>query len=213
MHDLDALIEEARALSAALPFGDSQAKKLMFANGQQGPAQELRHHALQLRTKLTDLKKAQFQRQRTLIDIAELEQQLTHCRNEFDRQRIAIDLEEKRFDLAEGEKYIADALLEVQIARVRIAELPPIADRADYERQEALYWVNKLLADLQDQQAARGWLDVGTVSALRDIGLMLERRGDQLTFLPDAPRLARLGLALTDIPLLKEAAWPAPLNP
>ena len=201
---IDSWIESTRALSAALPFGDSQAKKIAFAAGQDGPAQELRHHALQLRLKLGDLKRAQFGRQRTLVDIEGLERELERTRNDLDRRRIEIDLAEKRWELVDGEKYIADALLECQAHQVRIDQLPPIATREDYERQEAAYWVRKLLIDIHDQETATGRADVGTIAALRQLGLPASRnQAGHLEYHPQAERLAYLGLTAADIPLLQ----------
>lgn len=200
MLDLDQWIEQTRALSASLPFGDSQAKKIMFANGH-SPAQQRRHHVLQLREKLTDLKRAQFNRQRTLVDMAEIKEQVARYKTEFDLRRLQIDLAEKEFDLAESEKYIADAILECQAYQSQIDELPAIS-REDYERQEASAWASQLLAELEDQQTARGWVEAGHITALRKLGLDIRRVGGDLMIYPNPERMAYLGLNMSDLPLL-----------
>lgn len=210
---LDALIEEGRQLSENVPFGDSCAKKILFAHGQDGPAQEYRHHVLQLRIKLEQLKKTHFNRARLLLDIEGLTAQRSRARTSLDQRRLDIDLEEKRFDLVEQEKYIHDALLEVQAHRHRLSQLPAINSRADYEQTDATYYLRKLLTDLQDQYTATGRYDVGTLQAVRQLGLIASREPDgSLRFAINPERLAELGLSVQDIPFLISGSEPDALT-
>lgn len=211
---LDAWIEQTRELSAPLPFGDSAAKKLMFAHGQEGPAQELRHHALQLKLKLADLKRTELQRAEQLLDLADLQRKLRYSLLPWKRKRYSLEIERLQWELDESEKVIADAWVECEVAQARIEALPRIVTREDFERSEGPFWVNKLLQQAHDEQIGHGRIEVGTIQALRQVGITINRDvNGQLIFFPDEQRLAAIGVQMTDLPLLSIAPSPNLLAP
>jgi len=198
------MIRECNDLSSVVPFGDSQAKKVMFRNGE-SPAQEFRHHVLQLSERLATLKETEFKQLEDRLDLDDLRKKLKWAFGSK-KKRVQIQIERMEFGLYKSNKLIEDAVREIQIHKKRISELPEIESREVYESMEIQTWVNKLMGDVRRQQISGRGIDVGTLESLEKIGLV-SSRNDQgvLCFAIDEKKTAHIGIKAEDLRLAIES--------
>ena len=176
---LDKIESKLKELSQSVPFGESSFQKIAFANGQDTPERLLRHHLLQLDQKLRALKKCQFDRARTEIEIEKIQEKLKTAEG-FEKRMLSIDLAEKEYNFESQEKLIFDALIEVQAHYSIIESLPQIESREQFENAELEYWSKRLLRESNESFLANGVIPPGHIEALSNIGISLKRKNDQL---------------------------------
>lgn len=157
----------------AVPFGNSAFQIAMEINKNTGDARKYRHILLQLSQKERALKECDFRRKRIKIDIDEIIEKQKEATG-FTFNRLAIDLEEKMYQLDSEEKVIKDALLEVAIYKKHIEKLPMIT-RNEFEAQEYDYWKGRLLSDARREELQCGSVTAGTSAALESIGILVGR--------------------------------------
>jgi hypothetical protein len=165
-------LAEIRERMRSVPFGNSQFQALTFHEATT-PHREARHLLLQLNQKLTALDAARFRRLRLLVDLEEIEEKLNSSSG-FERRRLEIDLEEKRLQSDNEDKFIEDAIIEVASYSKRLEQLPKFT-REEFEAAERGYWKARLLASMDRELVGSGTVAVGTVEALNQLGVSVAR--------------------------------------
>lgn len=152
-----------------VPFNNSVFQILQFSRGQETPERTYRNCLLQLNQKLNALQECKFRRERTDIDIEEIEEELKTA-DGFKRKRLEIDLREKQFQIENEKKLIEDAIIEVNTFRYILKSLPEFT-REEFERAEPKYWKEKLLADARHEIVSSGYIGKDTINSLEQIGI------------------------------------------
>ena len=169
-------IEWIRAEMEKVPFGNSEFQNRTFTDGRESPERRRRHALLQLMKKTDALHACELRRERTDIDLEELEIALTAAATgSFPHRRLVIAKKEKEWQLNGEIQLINDALIEVETYMAILADLPPLADRAAFEAGEQSYWELRLLGDAARQIVERGTVGEGTQKALGEIGIKVSR--------------------------------------
>lgn len=159
-----------------VPFGNSVFQNLHFGGGQESPARLYRNALLQLNQKLNVLQECKFRRERSEIDIEEIEHKLKTSEG-FDRRRLEIDLREKRFQLDNELKLIDDIFVEVNTFKYILGTLPEFT-REEFEAEEREYWKERLTSDARREIISGGHVGKGTVHSLEQIGIEVGRNAD-----------------------------------
>lgn len=152
-----------------VPFGNSIFQIEHFSRGNETPERAYRNCLLQLNQKIKALKECEFRRRRLDIDIQELSQKFEEAEG-FEKKRIAIDIEEKKFYLNEEVKLIEDCYIEIRVYENILSQLPDFS-REDFEKAESIYWEKKLLADMQKEVSSLGYVQKDTMQSLEQIGI------------------------------------------
>lgn len=172
--DFQALQDEVAAASRLVPFGNSTFQIQTFTGGEHGPERRHRTLLLNMNETLKCLRDTKFRRRRADIDLRELSERLAGA-DGYDRERLALDIEEKEAQLADEDKLIEDALISLEAMYREWKSLPPLESREQFEVAEAGYWTRRLWSDACREVAAHGAPAVGTVGALNQLGLVVRR--------------------------------------
>lgn len=155
-----------------VPLGDSSFQIQNFiAVGT--PERKFRTCSLQLRKKQQALKECEFRRKRKLIDIEEIELKLKKAKG-FEKRRLEIDLEEAQYGLESEVELIEDCIFEIKLYERILEDLPQVT-RKDFEEAEYDYWKERLLRDAKHELASLGTVSKGTIDALEQIGIVVNR--------------------------------------
>ncbi|QGH73443.1 MAG: hypothetical protein [Podoviridae sp. cty5g4] len=159
-----------------VPFGESMFQIKAFNRGQETPERLYRNCLLQLDKKIRALYECKFRRRRIDIDIAELKSKLNQAKS-FDKQRYEIDIEEKEYQLETEIKLIEDALIEVEVYKKILSEIPQFT-REEFEKSESVYWEKRLLGDMKKEMLSSGSVGKDTIKSLEQIGITIGRNKD-----------------------------------
>ena len=161
-----------------VPFGNSVFQIQNFIANQDTPQRSYRHVLLQLDAKIKAMKECSFRRRRKEIDIKEIEEKLKIAEG-YVKERLEIDLEEAQYQMEAEIKLIEDAAIEIA-AYEKILEKLGDFTREEFEQAERGYWEVRLLKNAQKEISTRGTVDIGTLNALEQIGVKIERGSDGL---------------------------------
>lgn len=176
-------VTEIQEAAFDIPFGNSRFQIEEMICNEETPERAYRKVLLQLNQKLKALSEAKHRRQRTNVDLAEIGYKLGKIiDNDFERNRLCIDMEEKEEQLLDEEKFINDALQECAIYYKVFQSLPKIT-REEFERGEFPYWEKRLTGDAISEISARGVMDIGTLKELKKIGIQPKKEGNKIKFL------------------------------
>lgn len=180
---LESIEEKINELSQHVPFGHSAFQIVHMANGKDGDYRRLRHHLLAAKEKLSALKKAQFDRQRLMLDLEELLElaEKADSPDSIFYRRTQIDIDEKTWMIKEQEKFIVDAIIELDIHHRIISQLPEIKSRNEFESNEKEYWSKRLVREASQSMRANGTIPSGHLEILDDFCIFLNRSEDGIT--------------------------------
>ncbi|MBN2040746.1 MAG: hypothetical protein JW864_11935 [Spirochaetes bacterium] len=159
-----------------VPFGNSLFQIQNFIANQDTPERSYRHVLLQLDAKSKAMKECSFRRRRKEIEIKETEEKLKTAEG-YTKERLEIDLEEAQYQMDAEIKLIEDAVIEIA-AYEKILEKLGDFTREEFEQAERGYWEVRLLKNAQKEIATRGTVDIGTMIALEQIGIKVQRGAD-----------------------------------
>lgn len=177
----DDKIKEIRDAMFDIPFGNSQFQIEQMVLNEETPERKYRKILLQLNGSLTALTEAKFRRKRAEIDLLELNDNLQKETNNFNKERIKIDIEEKEVKLNNEIKFINDAVCECAIYYNQLKKLPSFS-RKEFEQSEPIYWEKRLIKDALCEIQTTQRIDTATLKALNGIGIMPKKEGNTLTF-------------------------------
>jgi len=163
-------LKELQEYCEHLPFGNSAFQIIHFVNeSKDHPGRASRKIALQIRSKITALKEAEYVRENIKLDIDELNAKRPLTR--IGKKRKSLEIDKKMFDLEDQEKVIKDALFELKLYEKMIKDLPKISSRKEFEDQEMSYWKDRLQKDACREIQYNGSVEKGTLMSLEQIGL------------------------------------------
>lgn len=174
--DIDAIFAEIDEAAEHVPFGNSAFQIAAFTGGLEAGTPERRHRTLLLNMaeKRKAVRETQFRRRRLDIDLLELRAKLAAATG-YDRDRLALDIEEKESVLPDEDKLIRDALVELEVMFREWKALPPLLSRRQFEAAEPVYFARRLWGDAQREIAAHGAPAPGTLASLNQMGLEARR--------------------------------------
>lgn len=164
----ESFLKELKQSMDEIPFGESkfQIEKLIVSH--QSDERNLRQVLLQINARLNALNEAKFKRRRLEIDLKEKISKI-ELSNGFDKERLKIDIEEIEYKLNNEEKFIKDALIELNYYYEIFKKLPKVT-RDQFESSEKEYWINRLMADAKSEFLSTTRISVGTIQSLNKIG-------------------------------------------
>lgn len=172
--DLAGLADKVQAANRNVPFGNSAFQTRAFTGGEHGPARRVRSLLLNINDKIRACREEYFRRRRTDIDVREIKEKLQTAIG-FDRERLLLDLEEKESCIADMDKLLEDASVEIHVMLDELQSLPSVNSRDEFEAAEPAYWVARLWADAQREITSNGAPAIGTVAALNQMGCDVSR--------------------------------------
>lgn len=178
----DTIIAEIQAAARHVPFGHSAFQIATFTGGEHGLERRYRTLLLNMDAKLKALRECRFRRRRLDVDLREIAVKLTAQSaasdpHGFEAERLAIDRDETLASLADEDKLIEDAIIELQAMYQEWKTLPVLEERGQFEAAEAGYWARRLWADACREIAAQGAPAAGTLASLQQMGLEVQRAG------------------------------------
>lgn len=169
-------INKLKEKMSNVPFGNSQFQIKNFIANEYTPERAYRKVLLQLDKKMKTMQECSFRRRRHEIDIAEIKEKLKTAEN-FEAERLKIDLEEKEYYLNEEIKLIEDCAIEIKTYEAILKELPETT-RENFERSEFEYWKQRLISDANCEFKANGFIQANTLDSLNKIGFdMIKKDG------------------------------------
>lgn len=167
----DKMIQEIKEASKNVPFGSSEFQNIYFSANQETPERKYRHLVLQMDQKINTLQHCKFNRDRIELAIEELEYKIHSCEpDSFEARKLKIDLKEKQWALNNEVKLIEDAIIELVTFYSMFKQLPSI-DRLTFEKQEKVYWTERLLREAKASVLSTGSIEQGLSLALSHIGI------------------------------------------
>ena len=162
-----------------VPFGSSAFQIQHFIAEQKTPERQYQKVLLQLDSKMRAMKDCEFRRRKKEIEIDEIKYKLSNLdandrEQSFKIRKLEIDLEKADYLLEHEIKLIEDCMIEIKIYEKIIEQLPRYT-REDFEKAEELYWTQRLIGDAERERLANGHVSVGTITALEQIGVVMNR--------------------------------------
>lgn len=178
----DTIIADIQAAARHVPFGHSAFQIAAFTGGEHGPERRHRTLLLNMDAKLKALRECRFRRRRLDVDLREIAVKLAALTTAtdphgFTAERLVIDRDETLAGLADEDKLIEDAIIELQAMHREWKSLPALEDRGQFEAAEAGYWARRLWSDACREIAAQGAPAAGTLASLQQMGLEVRRAG------------------------------------
>ncbi len=150
MNDLTTILkrfplEEILESYKDIPFGNTDYQIENFIiNASLTPERAFRAVGLNIRAKINALRDAYYGKQKTQVDIEELQEKIDNPQtNKFDRRRAEIDLEQKLSQKIDSDKMIADAIHEVEVY-YNYWKVLPHPTREEFEFGEEKYFAQSL---------------------------------------------------------------------
>lgn len=177
-------VEEIKQMMWDIPFGNTAFQIKAFLR-EYTPERQLRMILLQMNEKITSLEKYKLNCQRIELDLEEFEEKIAASEGRA-KQRLEIDLIEKRMDHKASMKLVNDTVAEVQTYDVLLKEVQALVgavSRDSFEGAEQKYWELRLMDDAKANMTGNGSIDRGTLQSLSKIGLNAVRGHDGISFL------------------------------
>lgn len=152
-----------------VPLGMSDFQNRFLSTIQETPMRKKRHVLLQMRVKISALKENELLRDRSLIDIDEINYKLNKENDPFAKRRLEVDLREKMIHLQDSEKLVEDAIQELNGFYSIYKELPMFT-REEFEKEEMDYYTKRFLNEAKAHIQEHGSIDFGTIQSLRYLG-------------------------------------------
>lgn len=162
---LDKLVQEGPT------FGQSQFQTEAFVIQKHNqPARAYRQILLELTNKYAALKKARIGLKRSEAKIRLLNKRLERTKDEDRRVLVECDIEDLLVDLKSSEKLVRDAIIECNQLWQALEKSEKFTSE-EFEKQELLYWQERLVKDAQLQMAYSGGIEPGTALSLANLGM------------------------------------------
>lgn len=144
------VLAELEAAFFDIPFENSDFQNRAFVvAAQQTPARAYRAIGLRMFAKIRALKEYEFAKRKTAIDIEEKRWKIADAATgEFDRRRLLIDIEQLEDGQGFSEKLKNDALRELDCLYAEFRKLPKY-DRAKFEAEERVHFEHKLMRQIK----------------------------------------------------------------
>lgn len=143
MSYIDQIEKELLEKCEDIPFGNSLYQDESFIlNTSYTDARAIRNIGLTLSDRVRALRGLEFSMKKLDVDLREIAHKLKSA-EDFEKERLEIDREEKLSGMAYTQKLLKDALYEVEYLRAILAKLPKLT-RAEFESQEKQYFIESL---------------------------------------------------------------------
>lgn len=143
MNNLDKFINKFVHLVEDVPFGNSNYQnRNAIVNDELTPARAYRHAALRIMNRLQSLREAKFSLQENDINIREAKAKIRYSINEFEKERLELQIERLESTLPYTRKLIKDAIVEIQSLLPIIESIGKLS-REDFELQEPTHFKNR----------------------------------------------------------------------
>lgn len=162
-----------------IPFGDSCFQIAHFIGKDFSIERSKRKILLQLDAKVMALSNYKFSQARREIDIREKKEKIENSQNQYEKDRLMIDLEELEFYKEREDKLVRDCCLEVSTYLSLLQKMPKF-NRKQFEESEKKYWEQRLVNDSHLELMQSGTVSKGTLEALQKIGLMIKRENGEI---------------------------------
>lgn len=173
MNEIESKVQRAIALSAGVPFGQSQFQNVFLTDDSYTPERKLRHVLLQLDTRVRALKTAEFNRRRLEVKLRALQSVYRVARFiPWLGELVEISIEEKEWGLEHEIKLVNDAVIEVETFAAMLEDLPQEMTRERFERSERTHWVAKLTRAAELEIMTQRVPSIGTLQALEKVGAL-----------------------------------------
>ena len=159
-----------------VPFGNSIFQIKNFTDGRETPQRRYRHCLLQLRKKEQAMKECYFRRRRFEIDLEGIEEKLISTQG-YEKKRLEIDLEEKKYQLDSEINLIEDCVVEIATYRDLLKDLPEYT-REEFEEAEQGYWEKRFIATARRELTSTGYISTQTIEALENVGIIVKKDKD-----------------------------------
>lgn len=166
-----------------IPLGNSKFQIEKLIVNEFSPARKARTILLQLNEKLSALKEFEFNNKRWEIDKLEKQSLFEKSENNFEKQRLQVDIEEINYRQEHSQKFVDDCIEEVKIYKELLAKIPVEYTREMFETEEQGYWEKRFINDAQAEILAIGTVQKDTLQSLKKIGVYLKQnKKGQISF-------------------------------
>lgn len=144
-----------------IPFGNSDVQNLCLLVAEEySTGRQLRAYLLRLWNRKQALENAYFDLKKLVVELRRLKRKLEDEKDEFERELIEIEIQQKLNQLKYIRKLYKDALREVLVLAKAIESLPEI-DREEFERQEFEHFLHRLTKQLEVPVQIRSLMALG----------------------------------------------------
>lgn len=141
---LGELLCEIQQAFEPIPMGNTRFQIENFIlNAAITPERKYRAIGMELNSKLKELRNTRISVEKIKIDIEEIEFKISKSQDLFEKRRLKLDLNVKKYELESFNKTVIDSIEEVKIYYAHFKKMPQIS-REDFEKSEEAYYMTHL---------------------------------------------------------------------